>query len=81
MLDYVTSLGLDYVTIFSVNLVLSCIAISLERKNPTATLAWLFFMTSLPGIGFFFFLLLSQNISKRKIFKYTAEESQLYTSF
>ncbi|PKM52301.1 MAG: cardiolipin synthase [Firmicutes bacterium HGW-Firmicutes-7] len=81
MIEYFTSLGINYMTIFVLNLVLSAIAISLERKNPTATLAWLFFMTSLPGIGFLFFLLLSQNISKRKIFKYTAEESELYTSF
>ncbi|PKM94192.1 MAG: cardiolipin synthase [Firmicutes bacterium HGW-Firmicutes-1] len=81
MIDYFTSLSINYMTIFALNLVLSAIAISLERKNPTATLAWLFFMTSLPGIGFLFFILLSQNISKRKIFKYTAEESELYTSF
>lgn len=81
MIQYFTSLGINYVTIFVLNLILSCIAISLERKNPTATLAWLFFMTSLPGIGFLFFLLLSQNISKRKIFKYTAVESQLYATF
>lgn len=81
MIQYFTSLGVNYVTIFVLNLILSCIAISLERKNPTATLAWLFFMTSLPGIGFLFFLLLSQNISKRKIFKYTSEERELYTPF
>lgn len=81
MIDYFTSLGINYITIFALNLVLSAIAISLERKNPTATLAWLFFMAFLPGIGFLFFLLLSQNISKRKIFKYTAEESKLYSSF
>lgn len=81
MIDYFTSLGIDYIVLFVINLVLSTIAISLERKNPTATLAWLFFMAFLPGIGFLFFILLSQNISKRKIFKYTAEESKLYTTF
>lgn len=81
MIDYLTALGLDYLTIFIVNLFLSAIAISLERKNPTSALAWLFFMTALPGIGFLFFILLSQNISKRKIFKYTAEEKHLYTLF
>lgn len=81
MIEYFTSLGINYIILFAINLVFSTIAISLERKNPTATLAWLFFMTFLPGIGFIFFLLLSQNISKRKIFKYTAEESKLYTTF
>lgn len=81
MLDYLSTLGIDYLTIFILNLILSTIAISLERKNPTAMLAWLFFMTSLPGIGFIFFILLSQNISKRKIFRYTIEEKKLYTTF
>lgn len=81
MINYFTSLGINYMVIFLLNLVLSAIAISLERKNPTATIAWLFFMAFLPGIGFFFFLLLSQNISKRKIFKYTSEESKLYKTF
>lgn len=81
MINYLTSLGINYVTIIIVNLILSAIAISLERKNPTATLAWLFFMAFLPGIGFLIFLLMSQNISKRKIFKYTAEESEIYEAF
>lgn len=81
MIDFFASFGINYIVLFIVNLILSTIAISLERKNPTATLAWLFFMTFLPGIGFFFFILLSQNISKRKIFKYTAEENKLYTTF
>lgn len=68
-------------TIFLINLVLVIIAISLERKNPTSAIAWLFFMAIFPGIGFFFYILLSQNIAKRKIFKYTDEEEDATVTF
>ncbi len=37
-------------------------------------------MILLPGLGFIFYLLFSQNISKRKIFKYTIEETETYKS-
>lgn len=80
MTQYITTLSLNYVTIFAFNLIFSAVVILLERKNPTTALAWLFFMTLLPGIGFFFYITLAQNISKRKIFRYTAEETRLYTS-
>ncbi len=50
----------------------------MERKNSTAALAWLFFLNLVPGIGFFFYILLSQNISKRKIFAYSKEEERLF---
>ena len=81
MLEYLTNFGIDYATLFLYNLVFSIIVISLEKRNTNTLLAWLFFMSLLPGIGFFFFLLLSQNISKRKIFKYTAEERELYQTY
>lgn len=80
MISFFQSFIPDYLTVLIFNLLFSIIIISLERKNPTAALAWLFFMTMLPGIGFFFYVLLSQNISKRKIFKYTSEESAAFVS-
>ncbi|NDL66918.1 cardiolipin synthase [Anaerotalea alkaliphila] len=77
---YIQFLPINYLAFFMLNLLFSTIVILLERKDPLAALAWLFFMTLFPGVGFFFYLLLAQNISKRKIFKYTAEESRLYAS-
>ncbi len=67
--------------IFSINLVLSILIIILERRNPTAALAWLFFLVLFPGVGIFFYLLLAQNISKRKIFKYTKKEEEIYIGY
>lgn len=80
MSDYLQTLTLNYSTFILINLLLSAIVILLERKNSTAALAWLFFLNLFPGFGFFFYILLSQNISKRKIFRYTKEESLLYSS-
>jgi cardiolipin synthase len=80
MAQYITTLSINYITIFAINLIFSAVIILLERKSPTTALAWLFFMTLFPGIGFFLYITLAQNISKRKIFRYTTEESRLYTS-
>lgn len=80
MREYLQILTINYSTFIFINLLLSAIVILLERKNSTAALAWLFFLNLFPGFGFFFYILLSQNISKRKIFRYTKEESLLYSS-
>lgn len=77
-MSYLQTLSIDYISFLLLNLILSSVVILLERKNPTAALAWLFFLNLIPGIGFIFYILLSQNISKRKIFKYTEEETNLY---
>lgn len=79
-MTYIQILTQNYTLILVLNIFLSIIILSLERKNPTSALAWLFFMALLPGIGFMFYLLLSQNISKRKIFYYTLEESTTYNT-
>ncbi len=78
MNDYLQYLPINLTTFIIINLILSTVVILLERKNPTGALAWLFFLNLLPGIGFFFYVLLAQNISKRKIFRYTQEEANLY---
>lgn len=78
MIEFLQELTFDYATFLTLNLILSSIVILLERKNPTGALAWLFFLNLFPGFGFFFYILLAQNISKRKIFKYTKEEANLY---
>ena len=78
MQNFVITLSYDYILFFLFNLIFTAIIITLERKSPTTTLTWLLFMIMVPGIGFIFYLIFSQNISKRKIFKYTSEERKLY---
>jgi len=80
MITYLQIFGQYYSTIIIINIILSLVIILVERRNPTSALAWLFFMTLLPGIGFFFYILLSQNYTRRRLFKYTHEESTLYYS-
>ena len=63
----------NYLLIFSnllwINIVLGMILVLFERRNPTTTWLWLMVLTFLPGIGFFLYLFLGQDLSKKKMFK------------
>ena len=61
-----------------INLILSSVVVLLENKKPTSALAWLFFLNLFPIIGFLFYILLSENIARRKIFSYTSHEMSLF---
>ncbi len=63
------------------NIVFAIIIIFLERKNPTATWAWIMVLILLPDIGFILYLLFNQDLSKKKIFRLKAEEDQLYNDY
>lgn len=52
-----------------INLLFSFSLIFIERKDPSTTWAWLLIMIIFPGIGFLFYLLLGQNLSREKLFK------------
>lgn len=71
------NLPYDFSILFLINLVFSFTIIFLERKNPSSTLAWLLFLLFVPGAGFIIYLLLSQNLARRKIFKLKVSESKL----
>ncbi len=63
-------------TIFVIDLLLSFAVIFLERKSPSATLAWLMVINLLPGLGIFLYFFLSQNITRKKLFRQTRFEIQ-----
>jgi cardiolipin synthase len=65
---------------FFINIFLSITIIFLERKSPQSTYAWLLFLWIIPVLGFLFYLLFSQNLTKRKIFKYNTPENIQYKS-
>lgn len=77
-MPFIQNLTINYATFMLFNFILSTVIVLLENKNPTVALAWLFFLNLFPGIGFLFYILLSQNILKRKVNKYTKEEQNLY---
>ena len=62
--------------IYVLNFIIAFTIIFLERKDPSATLAWLMILFILPGFGIFFYVLLSQNISRHKIFTLTHFEEK-----
>ena len=64
--------------VYFVNFIIAFTIIFLERKNPSATLAWLMILFILPGFGIVLYIMLSQNISRHKIFKLdTFEEKRI----
>ena len=57
-----------------INLLIALAIIFLERKDTSATLAWIMILFLLPVIGIILYLFLSQNISRQKIFRLTKYE-------
>lgn len=66
--QYLQATPVILAVIYIVNFVIAFTIIFLERKNPSATLAWLMILFIVPGFGIFLYVLLSQNISRHKIF-------------
>lgn len=65
----------NFVTIlFIINIIIAITIIFLERKNPSATLAWIMILFLLPVVGIAFYFVFSQNLSRKKLFKMTSSE-------
>lgn len=69
-----------FAVLFLINLILAFTIIFLERKDPSATLAWLLVLFLLPGAGIVFYIVFSQNISRQKIFTLFENEEKLVTT-
>jgi len=65
--------------LYVVNFAVAFTIIFLERKNPSATLAWLMILFILPGLGVIFYVMMSQNIARHKIFRLTTFEEKRIT--
>ncbi len=68
------------VIIYAINFMIAFAIIFLERKNPSASLAWIMVLFMLPGLGIFLYVFLSQNIARQKIFKLTTFEASAIDS-
>lgn len=66
--------------LFVSNLFVAFAIIFLERKNPSATLAWIMILFLLPAVGIFFYFTFSQNISRQRIFKLSTDEKDLISN-
>jgi cardiolipin synthase A/B len=58
------------------DLVFIIIVVFFERKNPSATLAWVMALFFLPVVGFILYLFLGQTYSKDKMFRIKKQEDQ-----
>jgi cardiolipin synthase len=66
--------------LYIVNVLFAFTVIFLERRNPTSTLAWVLVLFLLPGVGAFFYILLSQNLMRKKMFQLGVDEHLVYAS-
>ncbi len=66
---------------YFLNIILVFVIIFLERKDPTATLAWMLVLLLLPGVGFILYLFLSQNFSRKRLFKMKANAQRTFGNF
>jgi cardiolipin synthase len=56
------------------NILLAGIIVFLERRNVSATWAWLMVLFFLPILGFILYIIFGQNLSRRRIFKWDKHE-------
>lgn len=60
--------------IYLLNTLFAIIVIFFERRNPTATLAWLMVLFFLPLVGFVLYLFLGQNYTRQRLFTLKAKD-------
>ncbi len=56
--------------IFILNMIFAAIVIFLERRDASSTWAWILVLFFIPGLGFILYILLGQNLSRRKMFQW-----------
>ncbi|MDR1247286.1 MAG: cardiolipin synthase [Clostridiales Family XIII bacterium] len=60
--------------LFVINFIIALTIIFLERKDPSATLAWIMILFLIPAVGILFYFMFSQNISRQRIFRLSRYE-------
>lgn len=72
---YPQSVGMG-VMIFFIYLLIAASIIALERRNPLAAITWIVVILLLPVLGIILYLLFSQHLSRKKIFRMTKFEEE-----
>lgn len=76
--NFIVDLFTTPITLYVINTLLILTVIFNERKSASAILAWIMVMTFIPVLGFLLYLVLNQNISRRKINRMTENEEQIF---
>lgn len=68
-------MGVDWIShvltvLFVVNILLALTVVFLERRNVAATWSWLMVLLFIPILGFLLYVMLGQNLSRRKLYKW-----------
>jgi len=66
--------------LFLINFIIALTIIFLERKNPSATLAWIMILFLVPVVGILFYFLFSQNIARQRIFRMSKYEEAIISA-
>ncbi|RAP28238.1 hypothetical protein C2W64_00450 [Brevibacillus laterosporus] len=64
-----------YVVLSVINIFLAMAIIFLERRNATATWAWILVLFFIPGLGFLIYVILGRNLSGRKLYRIDQREN------
>ncbi|SDN84497.1 cardiolipin synthase [Paenibacillus sp. yr247] len=56
--------------VFIINILLALTVVFLERRNVAATWSWLMVLLFIPILGFLLYVILGQNLSRRKLYKW-----------
>lgn len=79
IIDMIWSLLFPIVII--ANMIFALAVVFIERKNPTATVAWLMALIFAPVIGFVLYIFVGQSFYREKMFRIKKEEDQALTEF
>ena len=78
--EFIRDLYASSALLYVVNILLIFTVIFIERKTPSATLAWIMILTFIPILGFLFYLVFNQNLSRSKISRLTEREELAVSS-
>ncbi|MEW9698891.1 cardiolipin synthase [Paenibacillus sp. SI8] len=59
--------------LFVINILLALTVVFLERRNVAATWSWLMVLLFIPILGFVLYVMLGQNLSRRKLYKWNRQ--------
>ncbi len=66
--------------IFLINICFAITVVFIERKSPTATVAWLMALLFVPVIGFFLYLIFGQSFYRKRMFSIKKEADEVLTN-
>lgn len=78
ILNFISNINFAHIIyiVYGLNTIIALGLIFFDRKTPAATLAWIMIMFLLPYVGLILYLMLSQNIARKKIYKVTASTKE-----